>query len=167
LNILVYVGAALVPLVFGAVWYNPKIGFGKAWLKASGLTDEYARGANMAVVLALLFLFSVMLALALSRFAVHQFGMESLFMADPEFKNPDSEISKYVADFKARYGTIHRSFGHGAVHGVLTGLFMALPFIATGALFERRGFKYIAIHVGYWVITCAIMGGILCAFLEA
>lgn len=166
MNILVYISAALVPLIFGAIWYNPKFGFGKAWLKASNITDEYARGANMAVVLGLLFLFSLMLSLAISRFAVHQLGVESLFMTDPEFKNPNSEISKYVASFKAKYGTIHRSFGHGAVHGVLTGLFMALPFIATGALFERRGFKYIAIHVGYWVITCAIMGGILCAFLK-
>jgi len=166
MNYLVYIGTALVPLVFGALWYNPKFGFGNAWLKASGITDEYARGANMAVVMGLLFLFSLMLALALSRYTVHQFGVESLFTMQEDFKDPNSEISKYNADFLSKYGHLHRTFGHGAVHGVLAGLFFALPFIATGALFERRGFKYIAIHVGYWVITCAIMCGILCAFLK-
>lgn len=32
------------------------------------------------------------------------------------------------------------------------------------ALFERRGFKYIAIHTGYWLITLAIIGGLMCQF---
>jgi hypothetical protein len=35
---------------------------------------------------------------------------------------------------------------------------------ATNALFERKGWKYIWINTGYWVITVSIMGGILCAF---
>lgn len=166
MNVLVFIGAALVPLIFGAIWYNPKFGFGNAWLKASGLSNEYARGANMAVIMPLLLLFSLMLSLALSRYTVHQYGVESLFINNPDFKDPNSEISKYTANFKSKYGSIHRTFGHGAFHGVLAGLFFAMPFIATGALFERRGFKYIAIHVGYWLISCAIMCGILSAFLK-
>ncbi|MEM1124806.1 MAG: DUF1761 domain-containing protein, partial [Bacteroidota bacterium] len=31
------------------------------------------------------------------------------------------------------------------------------------ALFERRGWKYIWIHTGYWFITLALIGGLLCA----
>lgn len=165
MNYLALAGAALIPLFFGTIWYNPKFGFGKVWLKASGISDEYARRANMAIVMPLILFFSVLLALALSRLTIHQYGVESLFMGNPDLENPNSEITQYVNNFNTKYGTIHRNFGHGMVHGVLTGLFMALPFIATGALFERRGFKYIAIHVGYWIITCAIMGGILSAFL--
>jgi len=166
MNILIFIGVSLIPLVLGAIWYNPKFGFANAWLKASGITGQYASGANMALVMGLLFLFSLMLSLALSRYTVHQYGIESLFISNPDFKNPNSEISKYTADFKNKYGAIHRNFGHGAFHGVLAGLLFALPFIATGALFERRGFKYIAVQVGYWVICCAIMCGILSAFLK-
>jgi hypothetical protein len=44
------------------------------------------------------------------------------------------------------------------------GLTLALPIIGINALFERRGFKYIAINVGYWVVSMAIMGGIICQF---
>jgi hypothetical protein len=31
-------------------------------------------------------------------------------------------------------------------------------------LFERKGFRYIAINGGYWIISMALMGGIICAF---
>jgi len=31
-------------------------------------------------------------------------------------------------------------------------------------MFERRGFKYIAIHGGYWMLTLGLMGGIICQF---
>jgi hypothetical protein len=36
--------------------------------------------------------------------------------------------------------------------------------IGINAVFERKGFKYIAIHTAYWMLTMAIMGGIICAF---
>ena len=44
------------------------------------------------------------------------------------------------------------------------GLFLALPILGTNALFERKGFKYIAVNAGYWILTIALMGGLLCAW---
>jgi len=41
---------------------------------------------------------------------------------------------------------------------------LALPIIAVSSLFERRSWKYIAIHGGYWVLSLGIMGGIISAF---
>ena len=35
----VYAVAALVPLLIGSIWYNPKV-FGTAWMKATGFTDD-------------------------------------------------------------------------------------------------------------------------------
>lgn len=165
MNYLVYLGAALVPPIFGAIWYNPKV-FGNAWLKASGLTEERARGANIPLIMGLLLLFSFLVTMALAQYAIHQQATLNLFMMHPDIGNPNAEVTNYVQNFLSTYGDMHRGFGHGALHGVLIGLFLSLPFIATGALFERRGFKYIAIHVGYWIVCCALMGGILCAFLE-
>jgi hypothetical protein len=46
----------------------------------------------------------------------------------------------------------------------MTGLLLVLPVMGTNALFEGKGFKYIAINCGYWTITLALMGGIICAF---
>jgi len=165
MNILIYLLSALVPLVVGAIWYNPKV-FGKAWLKSSGLTEEYARGANVPVIMGLLFLFSILVSLALAQYAIHQQAIHNLFLFHADYGNDNSELGQYINNFMGTYGERHRSFGHGALHGVLAGLFFSLPFVSSGAMFERRGFKYIAIHVGYWIISCAIMGGILCQFLK-
>lgn len=164
-NIAIYLLSALVPLVVGAFWYNPKV-FGNAWLKTSGLTEERARGANVPLIMGLLYLFSILVALALGQMAIHQNSINSLFTMDPDFGNSNTELGQYIDNFMATYGERHRSFGHGVVHGILSGLFFSLPFVSSGAMFERRGAKYIAIHVGYWVVSCAIMGGILCQFLK-
>ena len=37
-------------------------------------------------------------------------------------------------------------------------------FSGTNALFERKGFRYIAVNAGYWILTLMIMGGIICQF---
>ena len=46
-------------------------------------------------------------------------------------------------------------------HGFLGGLFIALPILCTNALFEQKGWKYIWINAGYWIVTMTIMGGII------
>ena len=83
------------------------------------------------------------------------------------FKNaPQVNYSVVVgaADFLAKYGRKFLSFRHGALHGVIAALFGIWPVIGINALFERRGWKYTAIHLGYWVITFALMGGVICGF---
>jgi hypothetical protein len=44
----------------------------------------------------------------------------------------------------------------------MIGLLIVLPIMGTNALFERKSFKYVLINVGYWTISLALMGGILC-----
>ena len=62
------------------------------------------------------------------------------------------------------YGDAFRTFKHGAFHGILAGLFISLPVIATNCLFEQKSFKYAAITSGYWIVVMSIMGGIICAW---
>jgi hypothetical protein len=50
------------------------------------------------------------------------------------------------------------------LHGAIGALFFVLPVLGINALFERKGWKYILINVGYWVLTLAIMGAILCGW---
>ena len=75
-----------------------------------------------------------------------------------------SQAMQDATAFFNKYGTNFRTFKHGVFHGVLAALFCVWPVIGFNALFERRGWKYVAIHVGYWVITFALMGGVVCAF---
>ena len=47
----------------------------------------------------------------------------------------------------------------------LAALFVALPIIGINALFERKSAKYVALHLGYWAISLALMGGVICAMV--
>lgn len=163
-NYLVFFGSALIPLIIGALWYNPKV-LGTAWMKESGLTEERLKGANMGLIFGVTYLFSLLLALILSTMVIHQNHMYSILLNEPGLQDPQSELGRYVADFMAKYGRNFRTFGHGAFHGATAGLLFALPVLGTNALFERKGFRYIAINAGYWTITMALMGGVLCAYL--
>ena len=71
---------------------------------------------------------------------------------------------KLYDSFMASYGKNFRTFKHGAFHGTLTGIMFILPVIATGALFEQKSFKYVMVNAGYWVVTIALMGGVICQF---
>jgi hypothetical protein len=161
-NFLVIAAAALIPMVLGFIWYNPSV-FGKAWMQASGLTEEQAKGVNMPLVLALSFVLSFLLGMSVNFMVIHQNAIYSLVMG-PELQNPDSEQSLWIKDTMAKYGHNFRTFKHGALHGTIAGLFFVLPIVGTGSLFERKSFKYVAITVGYWTLTLALMGGVICQF---
>jgi hypothetical protein len=64
----------------------------------------------------------------------------------------------------ADYGTAFRTYQHGALHGFMTGLFLALPMTAINGLFEQKSWRYIMITAGYWIVSLTIMGAILCGW---
>jgi Protein of unknown function (DUF1761) len=163
INFLIILAATLVPLVIGFVWYNPKV-FGTAWMKSTGMTEEKAKGANMPLMFGLTALFSFFLAFTIQFMVIHQFSVFSVLANEPGIMDPTSEVGKYFADFMAKYGNNFRTFKHGVLHGTMAGITIAFPLIGVNALFERRGFKYIAINAGYWTVCMALMGGIICAF---
>ncbi|MEX2590735.1 MAG: DUF1761 domain-containing protein, partial [Chitinophagales bacterium] len=155
--------AALVPMVVGFIWYNPKV-FGTAWMKVADMNEEKMQGANMAVIFGVSYLLSVFLAAGISSIVIHQGHIYSVLMNEPGFKDPNSEVGLYISAFMENYGDNFRSFKHGAFHGALGALLFALPVLGINALFERKSFKYIALNTGYWIVTFALMGGIICQF---
>lgn len=163
-NFLILLAAALVPMVMGFIWYNPKV-FGTAWMNVAGMTEEKMKGGNMAVIFIMSFVFSFFLAFATQYIVIHQFHVYSMFghfdVFNPNATTPEAVM---VRDMMAKYGTEFRTFKHGAFHGTLAGITVALPIIATSAMFEKKGAKYILINAGYWIVTMALMGGIICQF---
>lgn len=162
-NIFVILLTALVPMVIGFIWYNSKT-FGPAWMKAADMTEEKMKGANMLRIFGLTYLFSFFIAFAMPGIVIHQFHIYSTVMGDPDLKDPNSALSVLLKGFYEKYGGNFRTFKHGELHGTIAGIVVALPIIAINALFERKGFKYVAINAGYWIITLGLMGGIICAF---
>jgi hypothetical protein len=162
-NFVIILVAAIVPMILGFIWYNPKV-FGNAWKNTAGVTDDKMKGANMLLIFGLSLFLSFLLAMSLQFMVIHQWSIYSILANEPGIREPESEISLWIKDFMTKYGTNFRTFKHGAFHGTLTGIMVALPILGTNALFERKGFKYIAINVGYWIVCLALMGGIICAF---
>lgn len=163
-NWIALVVAAIIPLIVGGIWYHPKV-MGTAWMQASGITEEQIRSGNMAKIFGLTFLFSLMLATFMNVWVVHQYAINSILMNEPGFGDPNSEIGLFISDFMAKYGINFRTFSHGATHGIIATLFFAFPLLAINAQFERQSWKYILIHTGYWMITLALMGGLICAWV--
>lgn len=154
--------AALIPIAAGFIWYNPKT-LGNAWMKASGVTAEQAGKGNKFVVFGLTFVFSFMLAMGVMVMCIHQFHVFSIFVGLPDFMTPGSEVNNELTSFMSKYGDRYRTFKHGALHGLIGGFEFALPIIGVNALFERKGFKYIAINAAFWILCMTLMGGLLCA----
>ena len=147
--------ASLSTLVVGFIWYNPKV-FGNIWMKEAGLNEENLKGTNMFKMLGCSFIYAFMMSIILQMLTIHQFGALGMVGGDPS-----KALPSYNA-FMTDYGTAFRTFKHGALHGFMTGLFLAFPLIGTNALYERRSFKYVLVTGGFWIICFMIMGGIIC-----
>ncbi len=154
-NIYAILAATLVTLVVGFIWYNPKV-FGTIWMRETGMTEEKAKQSNMLKVFALTIIYSFMMAFLLPALVNHQMGALGLFNGD--FNDPG-----YV-DLMKTHGDVFRTFKHGALHGFIAGVFLALPITAINALFEQKSWKYILVNAGYWIVSMTIMGAIICGW---
>lgn len=151
--------AALVTLVTGFIWYNPKV-FGTIWMKENNLTQEELRSGNMLKIFGLTYIFSLMITMTLMSLTIHQSGAVGMVGGPPLLDSAKPSFAAFMAD----YGMAYRTFKHGALHGFMSGLFFAFPLIGINGLFERKSWKYIFVHAGYWVLTLTLMGGIICGF---
>lgn len=160
-NLFVVALAALVPLVIGFIYYHKNL-FGKAWMESTGLTEQKLREGNKGLIFGVTLLLSFILSFFVFGLVVHQTDFYSLLAGEPGFNQEGSEVMNTIAAFMDEYGTYYRTFKHGAFHGGLVGFFVAFPIVAINGLFETRRIKYGFINAGYWIITLALMGGILC-----
>lgn len=157
--------AALVPLVVGFIWYNPKV-FGTSWMAAAKITPGGEQKNSMAMMLIVSYILSLFAAMALQSLVIHQMHVYSALMSDPGLNTAGSESNRIWSMFHDNgiYAHNFRTAKHGMLHGVLASLFLVMPVIATNALYEQKGFKYIAINAGYWMVSLGIMGAILSAY---
>lgn len=158
-NFLAILVAALSSFVIGFIWYNPKV-FGTIWMKESGMTQEQSKQGNMLKIFGLTFVYSLLFAFMMPSLVIHQLGAMSMVggysligIAKPSY-----------AAFMADYGDAFRTYKHGALHGLMSGLFLALPIISINGLFEQKSWKYMSIQAGYWIVTMTLMGAIICGW---
>ena len=84
INIWAVLVAGLSSLILGALWYSPAL-FGAAWMRESGVTEDKAKGANMAKTMTLALLLAIIGAAVFAMFlgptATAVFGVSVGFAA--------------------------------------------------------------------------------------
>jgi len=152
--------AAFLPLILGSIWYHPNVlGNRLAHINGEPLVQNRSLGK-----MALIYLFSIVLAYILTLMSVHQTAIFQLFFMDPALADTNSEYNNFIKNFLATYGDRHRSFGHGMVHGAEAGLMFGLALLGITTLMQNKPLKLIWIHLGFWILCCSLMAGLVCEF---
>ena len=158
-NFLAILVAALSSFVVGFIWYNPKV-FGTIWMREAGITPEQGQKGNMLKIFGLTFVYSFMIAFFMPSIVIHQMGAMGMIGGLSFIESAKPSFAAFIAD----YGDAFRTYQHGALHGTITGVFLALPIISINGLFEQKSWKYMAIQAGYWIVILMVMGAIICGW---
>jgi len=153
----------LIPLLVGAIYYHDAL-LGKKWRQLNGFTPEFLKQGNPIILFGVSYLLSVIISFAFSGIVVHQTSFFQTMM--PEVMEEGSKANAYFEELMALYGNNFRNFRHGVTHGLLFSFLFVLPLLAINSLFERKGWSYIFIHFGYWLISLSLMGGVMSAYLK-
>jgi Protein of unknown function (DUF1761) len=163
-RLLVNLGAALIPLLVGYVWYHPRL-LGSI-LKSSGdvHTEKLSTG-HAWWVYPLAYIACYFIAGSLGSVVIHQYGLPSMLANQPDLHTAGTALNTTAQALLDKYADNFRTFKHGAFHGYHLGLYLVLPVIAVITLFEKKKWTYLAIHGAYWIICLALMGGVICAYM--
>lgn len=159
INWLVHLLAALVPMIVGSIWYNPKV-FGNSWMNEAGMTDEKIKGGNMPVIFGVSFVMAFMLSFVYMILADHAVQYSAFFRSvEEQGMGVDAasafgtELQGHIDAYDARFS----SWTHGFAHGMVLSIVLILPIMVTNALFERKSLTYILVNWGYWAVTICLM----------
>ena len=143
INLAVAAGAALIPMIVGAIFYGPL--FGRQWMDSLGFKESsMPEPIKMPIVYALALLMSFILAYFLPQLVEH--------------------AHRGVNDAGVLVFTSDHTFKHGAFHGVQFGAALIIPVLISNLLFQRNSAKNILLNVVYWLVTLALVGGVMDAF---
>lgn len=139
INFLAVLVAALVPMIVGFVYYHPKV-LGGAWMRANGFTLESVGTGPKPIMFGVALVLSFLLS----------------FWLCANVTGPGQQT--------APDGHSYATFGHGVVHGIIISILVLLPVLGTQSIFEKRGWNWVFVNLGYWLVSLSIMGGLLSAW---
>jgi hypothetical protein len=157
-NFLIIFISACIPLIVGAIWYNPRF-FGQKKEQS-----ETKNQGHKPMIYILTFILSIFYSVTISYQVIHQLHFQSMFYNEVGFLASEGNAFKDFEFIMAAYKSNFRSFGHGAFHGLLNSICIILPIIGINGMFEGKSWKYIMTTWGYWTLNGIIMGAIICQF---
>lgn len=131
INWLSMVITTVIPVLFGFLYYN--VIFKNIWLDSIGIAYKKKKKITMTMIIGVSIIFSFLLSFFLLNFNNSGINQEG--------------------DFD--------TFQHGAWHGTFIAITIVSPVILLNGLFGRKSWKNMLINIIYWIVTLAIMGGIL------
>lgn len=124
--------ATITPMLVGLIYYHEAI-FGRAWTDSISWTEKKVKKSNRIVALGISIMTSFLLSFFLLNFNNGGINQEG--------------------DFD--------TFQHGVWHGIFIAITVVTPIIVTNGSYGKQSWKKILINIFYWIITLALMGGIL------
>ena len=97
-NLLITALAALIPLLIGAIWYNPKV-FGTAWRTANGFEEGYKSKTKLGVILLISYVLNFFMASTITMIVIHQFGFFSTLNGTPGLEVVGSDVHNFAKQF--------------------------------------------------------------------
>ena len=163
-RMMVNLAAAAVPVLVGAIWYNPYL-LGALWSNTAGIAKEKMTAGKLALTIILAYIGSYYIARSIGSIVIHQHGIYSMLAGEPDMQDKGSALAITVQGLMDKYGHNFRTFKHGAYHGMYLGLWVILPVLVIIGFMECKKISWILIHAAFWVICLALMGGIVCAYM--
>lgn len=127
------IGAAIIAqMVVGYLYFHPSV-MGKKWAAANGKSLEEMMPTNMGLTMGLTILLTIFFTMFL---AVNVTG-------------PGQEDIQF------------HTIKHGLFHALILAIMVILPIFGTQGMYEKRGWNWALIHVGYWFSRMAVAQAIL------
>ena len=149
---------SLIPLLLAFIWFKPSI-YSIIFKEWDSSQYEFKLNFSSASILLIL---GFMYSIAVSYQVIHQLHFQSLLMNEVGFLTGEGNAFKDLIYVFELYGKNFRSFKHGVFHGVLNAIFIVLPILVYGKFSSQVSWKSIFFQWLFWVISGAIMGGIIC-----
>lgn len=155
-NMFVLLGCAFIPFFIAYIWFHPKVFGGDNWKEIAGLTEKQAAITVSPLKLGLSVLLNFFLAFGVYCLTVHASGVFGLVAGNEELLKTGT-----TAAFLAEHGQNHTTFGHGMVHSLQSFICFVLPILGYAVIFERKSTKYLLVYTGFWLVSLALMAGVI------
>lgn len=136
INWAAYAVAVVAQMIIGYLWFHPAV-MGKMWAKANGISVEEMKPKNMAMTMGITILLTLLFT----------------FFIMTNVTGPGQSV--------APDGHSYVTFQHGLAHALILTIMVIIPVLGTPALYEKRSWGWVIVHVGYWFLRLAVAAGIL------
>lgn len=135
-NWLAFAAAVVAQVVIGFLWFHPSV-MGSVYAKARGISIEELKPKNPGMTYGI----TILMTLFYTMFLV------SWVTGPGQDTAPD--------------GHSYHTIQHGLVHSIVFLLMVLIPVFSAPALYERRGWNWFLVQVGYWFLRTAAAAGII------